>query len=305
MSLLKRLLGCAAVVCGMLFGGMVQAATTITYYHNDLLGSPVAATDASAHVIWRESYRPYGERLTNDPASTGNDVWYTSRRQDADTGLVYMGARYYDPVVGRFVSKDPVGFDPGNIQSFNRYAYANDNPYRFVDPSGRSSAAVLEATAGVLVAGAIYTQLSPDQQRAVLGAVGTLGKYTIFGNLVSVGNLMLSEGAKSSEPASGESKTPELPDKLVGVEDDKSGRQGNRVNNGPLDPTHGGTGDPEQDFDTLTGGDHGPAPGDSAYPPGTRIGSNGIALRPPRGDSGARIDIPANGTKPHETLHYP
>jgi RHS repeat-associated protein len=137
MSLLKRLLGCAAVVCGMLSGGMVQAATTITYYHNDLLGSPVAATDASAHVIWRESYRPYGERLTNDPASTGNDVWYTSRRQDADTGLVYMGARYYDPVAGRFVSKDPVGFDEKNIQSFNRYAYANDNPYAYKDTDGR------------------------------------------------------------------------------------------------------------------------------------------------------------------------
>ena len=110
---------------------------TTTYYHNDLLGSPVAATDASGHVIWRESYRPYGERLTNDPASTANDVWYTSRRQDADTGLVYMGARYYDPVAGRFVSKDPVGFDEGNVQSFNRYAYANDNPYRYVDPDGR------------------------------------------------------------------------------------------------------------------------------------------------------------------------
>ncbi len=115
-----------------------SAGTTITYYHNDLLGSPVAATDASGHVIWRESYRPYGERLTHDPASTGNDVWYTSRRQDADTGLVYMGARYYDPVAGRFVSKDPVGFDEKNIQSFNRYAYANDNPYKYTDPNGKN-----------------------------------------------------------------------------------------------------------------------------------------------------------------------
>jgi hypothetical protein len=63
---------------------LAASATTITYYHNDLLGSPVAATDASGHVIWRESYRPYGERLTNDPASTGNDVWYTSRRPETN-----------------------------------------------------------------------------------------------------------------------------------------------------------------------------------------------------------------------------
>ena len=94
-------------------------------------------------MIWRESYRPYGERLTNDPASSGNDVWYTSRRQDVDTGLVYMGARYYDPVVGRFVSKDPMGFDEKNLQSFNRYSYANNNPYKYVDPDGRESMGAL------------------------------------------------------------------------------------------------------------------------------------------------------------------
>ena len=88
--------------CGL---GLVLAASTafagqVTYYHNDLAGSPVAATNASGQVIWRESYRPYGERLTNAPASSGNKVWFTSRRQDAETGLVYMGARYYDPHVG-------------------------------------------------------------------------------------------------------------------------------------------------------------------------------------------------------------
>jgi RHS repeat-associated protein len=137
MKVLQHIFGCLALTGGIFSAALAHAASTITYYHNDLLGSPVAATDASAHVIWRESYRPYGERLTNDPASTGNDVWYTSRRQDVDTGLVYMGARYYDPVAGRFVSKDPVGFDEGNIQSFNRYAYANDNPYKYVDQDGR------------------------------------------------------------------------------------------------------------------------------------------------------------------------
>ena len=117
------------------------AASTITYYHNDLAGSPVVATNSSAQVIWRESYRPYGERLTKSAASKPNDVWFTSRRQDS-TGLVYMGARYYDPVTGRFVSTDPKGFDETDVQSFNRYEYANDNPYRYVDPNGRESMAI-------------------------------------------------------------------------------------------------------------------------------------------------------------------
>jgi uncharacterized protein RhaS with RHS repeats len=48
-----------------------------------------------------------------------------------------MQARYYDPVIGRFYSNDPVGFR--DVHSFNRYAYANNNPYKYVDPDGRTS----------------------------------------------------------------------------------------------------------------------------------------------------------------------
>ena len=114
----------------------VRATPTVTYYHNDLLGSPVVATNSSGQVLWRESYRPYGERITNDVNSGANKIWYTTRRQDSETGLVYMGARYYDAVVGRFMGVDPKGFDEANIHSFNRYGYANNNPYRFHDPNG-------------------------------------------------------------------------------------------------------------------------------------------------------------------------
>ena len=128
-------------------------AGTVVYYHNDIAGSPVVATDASRNVLWRESYRPYGERLTNATASAGNKIWFTSRRQDAETGLVYMGARYYDPVVGRFISKDPVGFDEVNLHSHNRYAYANNNPYRFKDPDGRAAETIFDAVSfGISVA---------------------------------------------------------------------------------------------------------------------------------------------------------
>lgn len=53
-----------------------------------------------------------------------------------------MQARYYDPVIGRFYSNDPVGtmghLSGGNIQGFNRYAYANNNPYKYVDPDGNN-----------------------------------------------------------------------------------------------------------------------------------------------------------------------
>ena len=96
-------------------------------------------------------------------------------------------------------------------------------------------------------------------------------------------------------------KAPDVPKTLVGIKDKKSGAQGKRFNSGPLAPENGGTGSIDDDFDVLTGGpgNYGPAPSGLGYPPGTVIGTNGISKRPT-----GRIDIPANGSKPVETLHY-
>ncbi|MES3001197.1 MAG: Ig-like domain-containing protein [Pseudomonadota bacterium] len=110
----------------------------ITYLHHDFAGSVIAATDVNGAVIWKEDYKPYGERVMNAPAAVGNRQFFTGKPLDLDTGLSYMGARYYDPAVGRFMGVDPAGFTEGKVQSFNRFAYANNNPYRFVDPDGRS-----------------------------------------------------------------------------------------------------------------------------------------------------------------------
>jgi len=48
-----------------------------------------------------------------------------------------MDARYYDPVIGRFYSNDPIGFT-GDVTTFNRYSYVGNNPYKYTDPDGRS-----------------------------------------------------------------------------------------------------------------------------------------------------------------------
>lgn len=119
------------------------ASETITYYHWDALGSPVAATDAAGNVVWREQYRPYGERIRNESAASTNTRWYTGHSQDSETGLVYAGARYYDPVIGRFMAVDPKSFDENNRHSFNRYKYGNDNPYLYTDPNGQAETLVL------------------------------------------------------------------------------------------------------------------------------------------------------------------
>jgi RHS repeat-associated protein len=65
-------------------------------------------------------------------------IGFTGHVNDADTGLVYMQQRYYDPVAGRFLSIDAVTTDANTGGSFNRYAYANNNPYKYIDPDGRN-----------------------------------------------------------------------------------------------------------------------------------------------------------------------
>lgn len=108
--------------------------TTVKYQHTDALGTPIAVTDAAKGVLQRSEYEPYG-RLVNRPLTDGPG--FTGHVQDAATGLTYMQQRYYDPLIGRFLSVDPVTPYSGGIASFNRYWYASGNPYRYKDPDGR------------------------------------------------------------------------------------------------------------------------------------------------------------------------
>tara|TARA_R110002126_G_scaffold43475_27_gene124646 strand:- start:688 stop:1686 length:999 start_codon:yes stop_codon:yes gene_type:complete len=73
----------------------------------------------------------------NDPNTQSDKPGYTGHVEDDDLQLTYMQARYYDSVIGRFYSNDPVGFNASNPMLFNRYAYANNNPYKYIDPDGK------------------------------------------------------------------------------------------------------------------------------------------------------------------------
>jgi RHS repeat-associated protein len=142
---------------------------TITFIHNDLAGSPMAATDINGAIVWKEDYSPYGERKQKEAASSNQHQWFGGKVQDSETGLSYFGARYYDPVVGRFMGVDAVGFNPGNLQSFNRYAYANNNPYRFVDPTGNAAEDWFPKDAPILAIGRAFGGLVAFGQGVTTG----------------------------------------------------------------------------------------------------------------------------------------
>jgi RHS repeat-associated protein len=100
------------------------------------LGSKLVAKEGAGVFSQDDSimnYKPFGDSI-EEPK---DDVGYTGHKFDTDLGLSYMQARYYDPVIGRFYSNDPVGYTASNpVMSFNRYMYVNNNPYKYTDPNG-------------------------------------------------------------------------------------------------------------------------------------------------------------------------
>jgi RHS repeat-associated protein len=102
---------------------------TAIHYHSDHLGSIVKTTGGSGQVITTRRYDPSGnpELGAAEPGYA-----YTGREWDAETGLYYYRARYYDPAIGRFISQDPARLRGGP----NRYLYADNNPANLSDPFG-------------------------------------------------------------------------------------------------------------------------------------------------------------------------
>ena len=161
----------------------VLADEHITYVHFDALGSSIAGSDSAGNLIWSEDYQPYGDRIVSDN-STGNNLWYTGKASYENFGLSYFGARWYNPTLGRFTGIDPVKYQEDNIHSFNRYAYANNNPYKFVDPDGRLPVIIIPIIAFIAkeLAGEVVEQATGVQ----LPTVKNIGK-AVFKTAVKKG----------------------------------------------------------------------------------------------------------------------
>lgn len=122
----------------------------IHYLHKNLLGSTDVITNALGEMVERQSFAPYGSRRTGEWESV-EDVLsellpdggfgltsrgFTGHEHLDDFDLIHMNGRVYDPVIGRFMSPDPLVQAPTFSQSFNRYSYVWNNPFSGVDPTG-------------------------------------------------------------------------------------------------------------------------------------------------------------------------
>ncbi len=165
------------------------------FYHGDHLGSSNMITDAYGAVYQHLEYFPYGESWIEEGGSYGGNTpgyKFTGKELDPETGLYYFGARYYDPVLSKWVSADsylgkylPVGntdrrklpglggiFNPINLSI---YTYTHNNPIKFFDPDGNDVYLIIWATHNGRIghAGIAVTQYAPDSN----------------GNMVQTGNL--------------------------------------------------------------------------------------------------------------------
>lgn len=133
-SRVRRWLAFGFLIASNLVVPLAHAAETVTYYYTNQQGTPLATADASGNILTTSDYRPYGGQVLGSPAGGPG---YTGHVNDPDSGLVYMQARYYDPVVGRFLGVDLNFLKAGDISTFNRFAYADENPISNIDPDGR------------------------------------------------------------------------------------------------------------------------------------------------------------------------
>jgi RHS repeat-associated protein len=82
------------------------------------------------------AYDAYGNMLSSFSGAVLTDLLYAGEQRDADSGLYYLRARYYDPSTGRFTALDPAAGSPQDPISLHKYLYAGANPVMFADPTG-------------------------------------------------------------------------------------------------------------------------------------------------------------------------
>lgn len=113
----------------------IDSLANVYYYYADQVGTTRTITTSSGTLCYDAEFTPYGQEMTHTNTCPQN-YKFTGYERDAETGLDYAFARYYNPLLDRFMSADPLIGNLSDPQSLNRYAYVENNPQNYFDPSG-------------------------------------------------------------------------------------------------------------------------------------------------------------------------
>src|SRR5437867_388223 len=181
-----------------IFGNLLSRAepTNRRYYHTDGLGSTVALTGETGSVAASMLYDAWGNVWVS--TGTGHGKYrFTGAELDTASGLYHMGARFYDPSIGRWLSEDPVQ-SPFEPMSLNFYAYVAGNPLVRIDPTGARTDG---PGAGSCDAACQDVAAKEDRAREVWGALDSIGLRvdldTIKSALNSLGGVLSAIGTAS------------------------------------------------------------------------------------------------------------
>jgi RHS repeat-associated protein len=117
----------------------ISNAWLLSYYQYDGGGSVRQLTNSVGQVTDSCEYDAFGNKI-NSTGTTPNNYLYRGEQYDPDLGLYYLRARYYNPVTGRFLSRDPLDGNAPDPKSLHKYLYADGDPVNAMDPTGQAPA---------------------------------------------------------------------------------------------------------------------------------------------------------------------
>lgn len=164
-------------------GSGMPVAGEMLYFHHDQVGSTQLVTDASGAIHARMAYEPFGSIATLSYGVDSFRAKFDGLEWEYNGQLYHSGARFYDPLLGRFIGADNrlVGAGQFNAAGFNQYSFSGNNPIFYSDPSGHfawGEVAVIGASIGLTAAVVALTIVQPELALpvAIVGA-GVIGAY--------------------------------------------------------------------------------------------------------------------------------
>lgn len=190
---------------GQLLGAQASSSGAVTHLDVDHLGSLRLESDQSGQQLTYHEYWPFGEEITS--TASAERMRFTGHERDLADDIDYMHARYYRSVYGRFLSPDIARGKPKLPQSWNRYAYAQGNPMKYVDPNGRDTTTTTSGPSFGDPVSSSDVEIAMSEALIGLSVVEILGGMALSGEDPEHGAVLEEQGESNLQRAAARMET--------------------------------------------------------------------------------------------------